>query len=260
MKQTKAAPSPFTDFESNFQFMLSNPALAFQAFDLFPLPIEVFAPDGTTVFANRAGLEWLGIADKSLLIGKYNTLKDPVMEQMGVKDVIQKAFQGNASVAYDVNIPVQDLVDRGVIEEKPFEKSFTDWHFCPVKDGKKLAFVIFVCVIKKIYLGSPYVAHAKEYIDTHWKEEFNSKALALSVNMSKTPLYDQFKKETGLTPGDYYRKCKVEHIKEKLADDSLSIKEAFAECGEDSKGSFLKAFKKHTGFSPREFRENLKNK
>jgi AraC-like DNA-binding protein len=61
-----------------------------------------------------------------------------------------------------------------------------------------------------------------------------------------------------MPPGEYHKKIKIEHIKEKLADKSLTIKEAFAVCGEDSRSKFAKkGFKKLTGMSPSEYRKSL---
>jgi len=69
-----------------------------------------------------------------------------------------------------------------------------------------------------------------------------------------TQLYKIFKEYTGMTPGDFHKKCKVEHIKEKLMDNSLTIKQAFSACGEDSQGRIARVFKTITGLSPAEFR------
>ena len=60
-----------------------------------------------------------------------------------------------------------------------------------------------------------------------------------------------------MTPGDYHKKVKVDHIKEKLEDKNLSVKEAFAACGEDSRGWLSKVFKEITGLSPKQYREKL---
>jgi YesN/AraC family two-component response regulator len=49
----------------------------------------------------------------------------------------------------------------------------------------------------------------------------------------------------------------VERIKEKLADKSLSIKEAFAACGEDSQGWMAKVFKEITGINPSDWRQKV---
>jgi methylphosphotriester-DNA--protein-cysteine methyltransferase len=60
-----------------------------------------------------------------------------------------------------------------------------------------------------------------------------------------------------MTPGEYHKKVLVEHIKEKLSDKNLSIKEAFAACGEDSQGWIAKKlFKDIAGITPKQFRES----
>ena len=258
-KQPRNAGSPINSaFVQFLQMLPDNKEFVFQFLDMFPISIEVFAPDGTSVFLNRAFMELNGIKDASLAVGEYNVLKDPVLnEHMGLRDGIQRAFHGEAIVVYDVDAPTQDMVDRGLIDEKPFEKSFMDWHLFPVMDDKRLAFVVFVCIVKKLYYGRPDLARTKEYIDTHWKEEFDPQALAKSVNISVTPLYNLFKRHTGMTPGEYYRKCKIDHIKEALKDKNISVKEAFSACGENSRGAYAKLFKKFTGISPAQYRAEI---
>ena len=243
------------------KFLQTVPAdkdFLFRFLDVFPLPVEVFAPDGTSLFLNRTGLEMNNISDPGLVVGKYNLLNDPVCnDQMGMRKSIQKAFGGEAVVCSDVVVPIQDLVDRGIIGEKPFEKSFADFYLYPVKHEGTLVFVVFFYVVKKMYYGRPDLAKAKEYIDSNWLEKFDPKAVAKHVNMSVNQLYSIFRKHTGVTPGDYYRSCKVEHIKQALADKNVSIKEAFAACGADNQGAFGKIFKKLCGMSPIEYRNTL---
>ena len=245
-------------FVNSFQMLIDNKELLFQVLDMFPIPVEIFDANGTTVYMNVAAKEWIGIKDMNLLIGKYNVLHDPVMEQMGLMPGIQRAFCGETVVTYDVVPPIEDVQARGVIDEKPFEKAVTDFHLYPVKDNNgKVVFVVFVCVVKKMYLGRPDVARAKEYIDSHWHGEYNPDAIAKSVYMSRTALYNLFKQHIGMSPKDYHNKVKIDHIKEKLADKSLSIKEAFAACGEDSQSRIARLFKEQTGKSPKEYRESL---
>ena len=230
----------------------------FRFLDTFPLPVEVFAPDGTSIFFNRAGLEMNTISDPGLIVGKYNLLNDPVCnDQMGMRKDIQKAFGGEAVVCFDVVIPIQDLVDRGVISEKPFEKSFADFYLHPIKHKDKLVFVVFFYIVKKMYYDRPDVAKAKEYIDTNWLEKYDPKALANHMNMSVNKLYSIFRKHTGMTPGDYYRRCKVDHIKRALADKNVSIKEAFAVCGADDRGAFGKIFRKLCGMTPYDYKNTV---
>ena len=242
-----------------FKILDENDEPIFQAFDMFPIPIEVFAPDGTTVFLNRALMELNGIKDASLGIGKYNLLKDKmIMDQPDCREVILRAFKGEKAICWGFPAPIQDLVDRKLIKEKPFERAFMDMYFYPVMKDKVLIFIVNVHVVRNLYFGRPDVVKAKEYIDTHWQEDFVPEVFAKAVNMSATPLYKLFKEYIGMTPGDYHKKVKIEHLKEKLADKNLSIKEAFDECGVDSQGWFAKkVFKEETGMTPKQYKDNL---
>ena len=132
-----------------------------------------------------------------------------------------------------------------------------DLLFYPIWKNDKLHFVVCVFIIRNMYFGRPDVAKAKEYIDSHWHGEYDKEAVANAVNMSVSQLYSLFKQHIGMPPGEYHRKVTVDHIKEKLADKNLSIKEAFAFCGEDSQGWAVKMFKEVTGISPKQFREEL---
>ena len=249
-----------SDVFSRFLKMLpENKEFMFRFLDLFPYVVEIFTPDGISVFVNRAGIEINKIIDISLVVGKYNLLKDPVCnDQMGMRDGIQRAFShGESCVYYDVDAPIQDLINRGLIAEKPFEKSLMDFHLYPVTNNGKLIFVVFICNAKKLYYGRPDLARAKVYMDTHWQGEYDKEKVAAAVNMSVAQLYRLFKEHTGMTPGDYHKRVKVERIKEKLLDKSLSVKEAFAACGEDSHSWLSTVFKQITGLSPTEYRNSL---
>jgi len=241
----------------SFQKLYEQSAeLIYHIYDTLPFPIEIFAPDGNAVYLNRVFRELYGITDTTPALGKYNILNDPVCnDEMGLHDSIRKAFNGEAVSIADFRPPVQDLMERGIIKEKPFESAYMDVYLSPIMEDGKLSFVLCVYIVKSIYRGRPEVAKAREYMDTHWQGDFNPRAVAKSVDISVTQLYKLFEQHTGMTPGDYHKKCKIEHIKEKLADKNLSIKQAFAACGEDSQGRIARVFKKLTGFSPMQYRE-----
>jgi len=259
IENRKIAPN-FGTLIDYFNVMKEDDEPVYQMLDMLPIPIEIFAPDGTTVYMNYALMDLTGIKDRSLLIGKYNLLQDPVcMDQLGYREDFLNFFKGEKGIANGFPMPIQDLVERNVINEKPFEKGIADLYFYPVMKDNKLLWVVCVFAVRNLYMGRPDVVRAQEYIETHWQEKFDPKALAKYVNMSVSQLYSIFKKHTDMTPGDYYRTQKVEHIKEKLADKNLSVKEVFAICGEDSRGAYAKIFKKLTGHSPAQYRENMKD-
>jgi len=250
--------NPVNVFAQFLQALPDNKEFLFQAFDMFPFPMEVFAPDGTSVFINKAVIKLENITDPYQVVGKYNLLTDPVCnDELGMRDGIQRAFRGETYVCYDISTPIWDLVERDAVEEQQYDKAFADFYLYPIMKDEKVLFVVFVFIVKKLYYGRPDLARAKEYMDTHWQGEYNAEEVARHVTMSVSQLYRVFKQHTGMTPGDYHNKIKVEHIKEKLADKNLTIKEAFAACNENSRGWMARVFKEITGLSPKEYHNSL---
>lgn len=93
----------------------------------------------------------------------------------------------------------------------------------------------------------------KEYIEAHWKEEFDIDRLADAIHISRYHYTRLFKQHTGITPYNYYQEIKVQKLKERLCDGNLSVAQAFAECGADFSGSFAKIFKEKVGMTPSQY-------
>ena len=216
----------------------------------------VFDGSGKTVFLNKALLDLNGIEDTTFIIEKYNVLSDPVCnDQMKLRKSIRKAFNGEAVKVPYFSAPIQELIERGIINEKPYESAVMEVYLSPYRDSAHHLFVVCVFIVKEIFRGQPEVAMAKAYISQNWKGKFDSGKTAKYLNISVTQLYRLFKQHAGITPGEFHRQCKIDYIKEKLSDKRLSIKEAFMACGEDSQGWIKKVFKDVTGFTPLEWRK-----
>jgi len=248
----------FTKLSEAFKGLLGNSEQVFQIFDMFPMPIEIFLPDGMAVYINRAMMDITGVPDANAFAGNYNLLKDPVCNEIFGSELLQRGFRGEFCSYSDFPIPLQDVVDRGIMEEKKYEMVLVDAYLLPVWDDERLAFVFCIFNNQRSYQGLPEVAAAKAYIDANWPEEFDAHAVARAVNVSYSSMAHLFKQHTEMTLQEYYNKVKIDHIKEKLADKSLSVNQAFSFCGADSQGAIAKTFKKLTGMTPTEYRNGLK--
>jgi AraC-like DNA-binding protein len=235
-----------------FRALIGNEGLNYQLLDLLPIPIEIFTPDGTSIFSNRAYLELFNIPDVNSLVGQYNLKHDPVCLGIMGQEFMDKIFNGEACSFPGFPVPLDDAVNRGIIKEKPFEAATADIFSLPLWDGET-----FICTICFFTVKRTYVK-VKQYIDEHWLDEYDDKAIAKAINISPSHLYALFRSNTGMTMYDYYKKVKVEHIKEKLKDEKLSIAEAFSFCGEDNRGAFVRTFKEYTGMTPTEYRNSMK--
>jgi len=237
-----------------FQKLVNSPELVLQAFETFPLPVEVFAPDGTCIFCNKAGFEFNGIPDADFIVGKYNLKNDPVCLEIIGQEIMDSIFRGEACFFPNFPAPIQDVVDRGLIDEKPFESATIDIHTQPVWDGETFICTICFFIIKNIYQGRAEMVIAQEYMNEYWYENFDREKIAAAAGMSPGHFSRMFKQFSGYTPQDYYQKIKIDKIKEKLLDPNLTVAQAFAECGVDSKGTYLQRFKEITGETPTEYR------
>ena len=241
-----------------FKALIGNQALNYQILDLLPIPIEIFSPDGMCIFGNRALLKLFGMPDPSFVVGKYNFNNDPVCLEIMGQDVYDRILRGETVFFPNFPAPIQDAIDHGIFPGKPFEAATMDVVFMSVFDGDVLTCIIMLYDVKNVYQGRTEIARAKEYMDSHWLDDFNPDAVAAAVNLSPSHLYALFRQSAGMTLNDYHHKVKVDHIKEKLMDKSLSVAEAFSFCGEDSRGWAAKVFKELTGMTPTEYRNSLK--
>lgn len=248
----------------SFQSAFGNEDLLFQLVDLFPIPIEIFAPDGTSVFVNRACCEVWNVPGPDHIIGHYNIIKDPVVnDELGLREYVRRAFEGETLSVSDVKVPFDDLSNRYEARDSSFDvfALYTDITCFPIWDKEqKIAYVVNIFITNSLYQGRPDIARAKEYMDRHWLDEFDLTKVAEAVNLSTYHFARLFKKHTGETPYSHYKKIKVGKLKEKLRDKNLSISEIFAACGVDYNGAFGKIFKEIVGMSPSEYRETTTKK
>jgi len=225
----------FSKLSESFKGLLGSPEMMFQFLDILSQPIQVFDPDGTLIFSNKVFLDFNGIEYPSAAIGKYNLLRDPVCDALFGHETLVRGFRGETIICRNIPAPIDDLVNRGFVKEKPFETAYLDASLLPIFNGDKLAYVINTFAINRIYQGLPEVARAKEYIDSHWLDKFDAHAVAKAVNVSYSTMAPIFRQQTGMTLQDYYQQVKIDHIKEKLGDKSLTIQQVFNACGADSR-------------------------
>ena len=254
--QTGSLPLP-DHLSGAFQRLLHNKDMFFQFLDLFPYMIEIFAPDGTAVFLNRAGCEDANIPDASQVVGHYNILKDPVvLDALGQRAIVEKAFLGERINSENVRVPYEDSSERYEAKDESFNKILYKNISCfPLwDDNQQIAYIAMVFITTHTYTGRKEMTKAQEYINKNWYDSFDRDKAAAAANVSPYHFSRMFRQFSGVSPLDYYKQVKVEKIKEKLLDPNLSITQAFAECGVDSKGAYMRYFKDFTGATPTEYR------
>lgn len=236
---------------------IENEELLVKVLEVFPYPVQISRPDGTVIFANEAFLKIFRIANKQKFIDKYNMLHDSFITNLGIKESVLKAFQGEIVRLYDIKVPVQDIINEYGNGEVCFDNVFLNITSSPVyNEHKQLSCVVSVFITSRLYCGKEEMVKGKEYIENHWQEEFDIAAVANASGFSKTQFTRLFKARTGITPLNYYLDIKINMLKEKLLDTNLSISQAFSACGLDYSGHYAKIFKARVGTTPSIYRRN----
>ncbi len=93
------------------------------------------------------------------------------------------------------------------------------------------------------------------YIRLHLSDTLSIEELASVAGLSTTHLSRLFKKKHGMTIVDYITEQRMQLAVQLLADPVMPVSTAALRCGFNNYSYFTKAFKKYTGKTPREFRQ-----
>jgi AraC family transcriptional regulator len=246
----------------NFQSLYENKELFVHIVKHFPFPIHICAPDGTMLLANEEFLKFAKITNPEKLYKKHNIIQNPALERWGIKEFLIQAFKGQAVQICDIKVPYQEIVERLGDDKEPVHESlFQNIIAFPIRDSSnRLLFIAFIFSTSRSYKDRDEIIKGKEYIDDHWKEDFDIGKLANTVHMSKYHYPRLFKQHTGISPYNYYQEIKLVKLKEKLCDINLSIVQVFNECGVDYNGKIVKRFKEKTGMTPSQYRAAMSHK
>lgn len=98
-----------------------------------------------------------------------------------------------------------------------------------------------------------------EYIHGHYAEKISLNDIAAAGIMSRTKCCNLFRENMNQTPIEFLTYYRIHKGIELLKDDSLSVSEIALECGFYGASYFTETFRKIIGFSPRDYRKNLKS-
>jgi two-component system response regulator YesN len=115
--------------------------------------------------------------------------------------------------------------------------------------------------VMKLYhnrLGDGRATHAQKamaYIEEHLGSDVGLQQVAKHVHVHPNHLSEVFKKEVGITFGDYVTKQKIQRAMEILTISPAKISEVASAVGYEDVKYFSQIFKKYTGKTPSEFRD-----
>lgn len=101
------------------------------------------------------------------------------------------------------------------------------------------------------------VRSAEAFMEKNYAHDISIERLARDLNMSPRNFIRRFKSATGRLPGNYLQAMRVAVAKEMLEDGARSVQAVSAAVGYDDAAFFRGLFKRCTGMTPGEYRENF---
>ena len=99
-----------------------------------------------------------------------------------------------------------------------------------------------------------FVVRAAGFCEQHYTETIGVEEIADASGYSRYHFSRQFKQATGMAPAEYVTNLRLQHAIDLLTDTDLAIKEIAGRVGFNGSNYFCRAFRKHTGISPGEYR------
>ncbi len=97
-----------------------------------------------------------------------------------------------------------------------------------------------------------------QYIEENYNQHITLDSLSQQFYCSKPALYNDFKKNTGLSIIDYLLKTRLKMAQNLLVNSHMSVAEIAEACGFSSQAYFYLIFKKHIGVSPLAYKKTHK--
>lgn len=105
--------------------------------------------------------------------------------------------------------------------------------------------------------GQGRLAHLPEWLLDHLSEPLSVTRVADHVNMSVRHFCRQFGRTFGMSPSRYIERLRLERSRLLLASTRMPVERIAAEVGFENADAFRRAFRRHYGASPREYRERF---
>jgi hypothetical protein len=93
------------DILASIQSLPGKEELLAKVLEFIPYPIQIYAPDGTSVMVNRAMLAEYNNVSPELVVGKYNIFNDPDVIFTDEFQKLKRAFNGETVFFQDIKVP-----------------------------------------------------------------------------------------------------------------------------------------------------------
>jgi len=105
--------------------------------------------------------------------------------------------------------------------------------------------------------GDTDILEAQEWMEEHYADPITIDAIAREAGISPRHFKRRFRKATGESPLGYLQNLRMEAAKTRLETTLDNVNEITCRIGYEDSSTFRRLFKRHTGISPREYRDKF---
>lgn len=161
-------------------------------------------------------------------------------------------FNGALSHSFSQLPPVFDVPEGMLQNLMDFEENHEFLAYQLAGD----LFMLFSALVPDKNKERNYAQYVIDYVQASYMEKISVEAIAAQLGLCRRHLYQQFKKETGLTIQSYILKVRIQEAKRHIMQ-GRSIKEAAYLCGFNDTANFSKLFTREEGHSPKSWRSEV---
>lgn len=110
-------------------------------------------------------------------------------------------------------------------------------------------------VIRENAVRDPRLQKTIDFMSGNLDRRIRLAELAEKANLSAFRFSHHFKTETGVSPGEYLRRLRMEMARHLLDTTRLSIKQIMASTGYGNRSHFVRHFKRSHGLAPSQYRK-----
>ncbi|KRF18432.1 AraC family transcriptional regulator [Paenibacillus sp. Soil787] len=163
-----------------------------------------------------------------------------------------------------IEFPLQISIPTGADWLEPFLSVISHFDSQEIGDAVRLRslFESFLTGFAR-FLANPYspsdlrIRKMIDWMQNHLLESFLLAEWADSFQLSQSYLYELFRKETGVSPGQYFMRHRLEHAKTELRESNRSVTQIAEKHGFASVHYFSRQFSAYYNESPNKYRKRI---
>ncbi|MEY2598685.1 MAG: hypothetical protein RLZZ142_944 [Verrucomicrobiota bacterium] len=214
------------------------------------------APSGASPFADQ-DREWMGSRFHIAGPRKFPMEGELLRTAHGLHQMIHRCGQSGSEPQEGTETVLQK--DEKILDVLPMRAA--------MEDGVALRLAIASVILAVARLESPrreaavpgVLAAAMQFLETHYARPIQVDQVAAEIGCSRAQLYQEFQRRVGMGPNHWLQQLRLQKAEHWLRTTQRKLEDISEAVGFSSVAYFCTVFRKYSGMTPREWREQQRS-